>query len=98
MESQRCAWSESRSCIRLSARTGLPDDQRKLVVEVPARYFARCLLDDLCDPRVETADPSIHARRRLLHEAERVYDFKRHLLPGAEREIADGAFGLRAPI
>ena len=47
---------------------------------------------------VEQADPRVHPRRRLLDEAERVDDLDRHLLARAEREIADRALGLRAPI
>ena len=84
--------------VRLGARSGLPDDQRELVVEVAARDFGGRLLDRLGELGVEPADARIHPRRRLLDEAQRVDDLERHLLARAEREILDRALGLRAPI
>ncbi len=84
--------------VRLGARPGLPDDQRKLVVEIAARDLACRLLDDFGELRVEAADARVHPRRSLLDEAQRMNNLERHLLALAEREIPDRAFGLGAPI
>ena len=84
--------------VRLGARPGLPDDERELVVEVAAGDFGGGLLDGFGEMRVEPADARVHPRRGLLHEAQRMDDLDRHALALAEREIADRAFGLRAPI
>jgi hypothetical protein len=84
--------------VRLGARSGLPDDQRELVVEVASSHFGRGLLDRLGEVGVEPADARIHPRRRLFDEAQGMDDFQRHLLARAEREVADRPLGLRPPI
>jgi hypothetical protein len=84
--------------VRLGARSGLPDDERKLVVVHAARDLARRLLDRLAQLGVERALAGIDPGRRLLDEAQRVDDLGRHLLACSEREIEDRALGLGAPI
>ncbi len=44
------------------------------------------------------AVPTVHPRRRLLDQRERMNDLDRHPLARAEREILDRTLRLRAPI
>ncbi|CUS45548.1 URF 4 [hydrothermal vent metagenome] len=83
--------------VALGAGTGLPDDQRELLVELAARHLRRGGFDRVGDLRVEPVRP-VHPCRRLLHQRKRMDDADRHALGRAEREILDGALRLRAPI
>ncbi len=84
--------------VRLSARAGLPDHQRKLAIEIPAGYFGGRLLDHFGELGVEPSNSRIHPCRRLLHEAQSMDDLHGHLLARPEREVTDRPLGLGAPI
>jgi hypothetical protein len=84
--------------VRLGARSGLPDDQGKLAVEIAASDLARRLLDHFGNLRVEPGNTCVNPRCGLLDETQRMNDLDRHLLARPEREILDRSLGLRAPI
>ena len=84
--------------VGLRARAGLPDDERELAVEIAPGDLRGRLLDRFGNLRLQTADPGVHPRRRLLDEPQGMDDLERHLLARTEREIPDRPFGLSAPI
>ena len=83
--------------VRLRARTGLPDDERELVVVAAVDHLGGRGGDGLGHLRIEPAEILVHQGGRLLDEAEGVDERRRHVL-GADLEVLDRALGLRAPI
>ncbi len=83
--------------VGLGARSGLPDDQREMIVIVARGHRGGGRLDRIRQVGVE-AMRAIHPRGRLLHDGERVDDADRHPLALPEREILDRALRLSAPI
>ncbi|MGY2808105.1 hypothetical protein ACVIHF_004835 [Bradyrhizobium sp. USDA 4506] len=83
--------------VALRARTGLPDHQREIVVELAFDYFLGCADDGAGAARIELAELAIGLRGRKLHDAECMDDRDRHAVV-ADLEILPRAFGLRAPI
>src|SRR5690606_17614420 len=60
--------------IRLGARSGLPHDQREVVVELAIDYLLRGLDDGTAEHGVEAAEVHVHFRRGTLDDAERTDD------------------------
>ncbi|MCY1306059.1 hypothetical protein D9M70_558930 [compost metagenome] len=83
--------------VRLGARTGLPDDEREMVVELAVDHFLRCLDDGIGYGGIQTAERLVGAGGCLLDDAERPDDRGRLLFP-TDLEIAERALGLGSPI
>ena len=83
--------------VGLGAGSGLPDDQRKLLVEFAVDDFLRGLDDRFSAPRIERSKLAIGLRRRAFDDRQRPDKRARHAF-FADTEIIAGAFGLRAPI
>ena len=82
--------------VGLRARAGLPNQQRKMPVELAVGDILRHRGDGRGAPAVERAQIAIDLGRGALDQAERAHDLDRHAL-GADAEIMQRAFGLRAP-
>ena len=83
--------------VGLGAGAGLPDDERKVVVERAVDDFLRGLDDGRAERRVEPAEIHVGFRRRPLDDAERA-DHRQRLLFPADLEVAERALRLRAPV
>ena len=83
--------------VGLGAGAGLPDHQRKMIVELALDHLARGAGDGAGAARVEQAEFAVGLRCGELDDAERVNDADRHPVM-ADLEILPRAFGLRAPI
>jgi hypothetical protein len=85
----------------LRAATGLPDDERELVIVFSLRDFIAGLRDEVTQLRRQQTQLVIRLRRRFLDERKGVDEPKRELLPAAQgaadREVLQGALRLRAP-
>ena len=82
--------------VGLGAGAGLPDQQRKMLVELAVGDVLRHRDDGLGAPLVEAAEIAIDLGGGALDQAERVHDLDRHAF-AADAEIMQRAFGLRAP-
>ena len=83
--------------VGLGARSGLPDDERELIVELARDDLGRCRLDRIGNLPIQPVQP-IHPRRRLFHDRQRMRDRDRHAFALAEGEILDRSLGLGTPI
>ncbi len=83
--------------VGLRARSGLPDDERKLVVVPAVDHLLRRRRDRVAEPAVERAQRHVGERSGLLLERERADEGKRHAL-AADAEILERALRLRSPI
>ncbi len=83
--------------VRLGAGTGLPDDEREVVVELALKDFASGLNDRLTARFVERTLCHIGLRAGLLNHAKRADNGDRLLFP-PNREVDNRALCLRAPI
>ena len=83
--------------VALGARAGLPDDEREVIVELAADHLAGRLVDDRTERGIERTGLDVHPRRRLLDDAERADQRRRHAL-AADSEVLQAALGLSAPI
>ena len=83
--------------VGLGAGAGLPDHQRKMIVERAIDHFARGAGDGAGAALVEQPKLAIGFRRCKLDDAERANDRRRHPVL-ADAEILPRTFGLRAPI
>ena len=83
--------------VGLGAGAGLPDDKRKMPVELAVDDLVRRLHDRLGAPRVERAEREIGLGGGALDDGERGDQRARHALL-ADAEILARALGLRAPI
>ncbi|MHC2439591.1 hypothetical protein ACVMB0_006966 [Bradyrhizobium sp. USDA 4451] len=83
--------------VGLRAGAGLPDDQRKMIVELAVDHFLRCAGNGVGAARIELAEFAIGLGGRELHHGKRVDDRDRHPVV-ADFEILPRAFGLRAPV
>jgi len=72
--------------VGLGARTRLPDDQWKLIVEFSVDHLFRSFHDGFRDLRLDQTLGGVHLRGGLLHARERMQDLNRHALP-ADRKI-----------
>ena len=83
--------------VGLGARAGLPDRQRKVVVELAGNDLVGGGDDRLADGGIEPAERHVGLRRGALDDAERL-DHRFRLFLGADAEEVQGALRLRAPI
>ena len=83
--------------VGLRTRSGLPDHQREIVVELAVDHFARRTNDGASAALVEQAEFKIGLCRRKLHDRQCANDRHRHELI-ANLEVMFRAFGLRAPV
>ena len=83
--------------VRLRARTRLPDDERKMIVELTLDDVLRRFNDRVAELFVELAQSHVGFGRGALDDAEGAHDRCRLPLP-TDLEIAEAALGLRAPI
>ena len=83
--------------VGLRAAAGLPDAQRKLVVEFAGDDFVGCLHDEFGFFRGKLAEILIHQGASLLQDAEGADQFRRHGV-AADVEMQQRALGLRAPV
>ncbi|KAI1693803.1 hypothetical protein DdX_20443 [Ditylenchus destructor] len=83
--------------VGLGARSGLPDHQWKLIVELPRHDRLRRVFDRRDDLGLQ-AMLRVHPRRCLLHDRLGANDADRHPLCQPEREILDASLRLRPPI
>ena len=83
--------------VGLGAGAGLPDHQRKLVVQLAVDDFLRGRGDGLAQLAVERAQRHVGRGRRLLQQAERMDQRQRHAL-AADAEILQRTLRLRAPV
>src|SRR5262245_35940431 len=82
--------------VGLRAGAGLPHRQREVIVELAVDHLLRGTHDRGRAPSVERSELKVRLRRCTLDERQRVDDRQRHPLV-ADAEVAEGAFGLRAP-
>src|SRR5207245_8006725 len=82
--------------VGLGATAGLPDAQRKLVVELAGDDFICGLHDQLGFISGNLAEVLIYQRAGLLEDAKRADQFRRHKI-AAYIEMQQGPLGLRAP-
>ncbi len=83
--------------VGLRAGAGLPDHQRKMIVELAVDHFARGADDGAGAALVEQPEFAIGFGGSQLDDAERVNDRHRHPVM-ADAEVLPGTFGLRAPV
>ena len=83
--------------VRLRAGAGLPDDERKMLVELAVDHLARGGDDRVGDLRLEQALPGVDLGGGELDARQRMHDLDRHAI-AADRKILPRAFRLRAPI
>jgi hypothetical protein len=83
--------------VGLRAGAGLPDHQRKVIVELAVDHLARGADDGAGAALVEQPEFAIGLCRGKLDDAERMNDADRHPVL-ADAEILPGTLGLRAPI
>src|SRR5258705_4493060 len=83
--------------VALRAGAGLPDHQRKMIVELAVDHLARGAGDGAGAALVEQPKFAIGFRGCKLDDAERANDRHRHPVL-ADAEILPRTFGLRAPI
>ena len=87
--------------VGLRAGSGLPDDQREMVVQLAGRDLLTGLLDDgeLFGGHLFGLERMVGARGGLLQDAEGMGDLARHRLKAhADREILVAALGLCGPV
>ena len=83
--------------VGLRAAAGLPDAQRKLVVQLAGDDFVRRLHDELGFVGRKLAQILIHQRARFLENAEGADQFRRHGV-ASNVEMQQRALRLRAPV
>ena len=83
--------------VRLGARSGLPDDEREMVVPFALDHFGRRLDDGPAEFRIEQPELHVGFCGGLFDRAERADDGDGLLFP-ADGEVQDRALGLRAPV
>ena len=83
--------------VRLRARPGLPDIERKVLVELAGDRLVGGAHDRVRLPLREPPGRGVDQRRRLLDIAVGVIDALRHAIV-ADREMHKAALGLRAPV
>src|SRR3984893_1200435 len=83
--------------VGLRAGAGLPDHQRKVIVELAVDHLLRGADDGAGAALVEQGEFAIGFRRRELDDAERMNDRHRHPIL-ADTEIPPRPFRLRAPV
>ena len=83
--------------VGLGAGAGLPDHQRKMIVELAVDHLARGADDGAGAALVEQPEFAIGFRRSQLDDAERANDRHRHPVM-ADAEILPRTLGLRAPV
>ena len=83
--------------VGLGAGAGLPDDERKLIVEFAVDDLLRGCHDRFGASRVERPELKVGLRRRQLDDGQRRDQRARHVFV-ADAEIQTRALGLRAPI
>src|SRR5260370_497402 len=64
--------------VRLRAGSGLPDAQRKMILQLPGDHLVGCLRDQLGLLVVQFAEIAIDQRRGLLEDGHRADDLARH--------------------
>ena len=82
--------------VGLGAGAGLPDHQRKVIVELAVDHLLRGAGDGARAAGIERAEAVVDLGGRALHDAQCADQRNRHALV-ADPEIAARAFGLRAP-
>src|SRR5262249_31708822 len=83
--------------VGLRARPRLPHDQRKMLVEPALAHLAGGPDDRPCAAGIEQAERVVHFGGGELDDAERVDQRARNAL-APDREVLEGALGLRAPV
>ena len=83
--------------VGLGAGAGLPDHQRKMIVELAVDHLARGADDGAGAALVEQPELAIGFGRGKLDDAKRANDVHRHPVL-ADAEILPRSLGLRAPI
>ena len=83
--------------VRLGARPGLPDGQRKLIIIFAGPHRIGCFFDGGGNLRIQPVD-AIDPRRRLFDRSEAVDQPDRHAFLAGKWKILDAALGLCAPI
>jgi hypothetical protein len=83
--------------VGLGAGSGLPDDERELLVVLAGHDLGRSRRDRIRDLGVELTEVLVHEGCGLLHEPERAHERDRHAL-APDPEVLDRTLRLRAPI
>ena len=83
--------------VGLSARPGLPNDQRKVIVKFAVDHLLGGLLDCGGQPCVKIAKSDVHFGAGHFDHTQRADDRDRLAFP-PDGKVHDGALGLRAPI
>jgi hypothetical protein len=83
--------------VGLGAGAGLPDHQRKMIVELSVDHLARGADDGARPALVEQLEIPVGFGGSELDDTERANDRHRHPVM-ADAEVLPAAFGLRAPV
>ena len=83
--------------VRLRAAAGLPDDQRKVVVQIAGDDLIGGAHDQVALAHLQHAELRVGERRRLLEDPEGAHHLDRHAF-AADAEVVARPFGLRAPV